>query len=72
MSTAARGHGPLARLRYCLKRTATFLYGPADLPDEVDPITRMDEEMGVDPQPRDEPHRSERQRSYEALPREHE
>lgn len=72
MTDAAQDRGPLARLRYCFKRTATFLYGPADLPDEVDPITNMDEDMGVDPHPREEPHTSERQRSYEALPREHE
>jgi len=62
-------HGPLARIGYWFKRTATFLYGPADLPHDVDPIVTMDEEMGNDPDPAPEPHRSDRQRSYDELPR---
>jgi hypothetical protein len=62
-------HGPLSRIGYWFKRTATFLYGPADLPAEVDPIVSMDEEMGNDTDARPAPQRSERQRSYDELPR---
>jgi hypothetical protein len=72
-SESAPKHGPLANIGYWIKRTATYLYGPADLPDDVDPIAQMDDEMGVETQPHDEPHVSERQQAYDNLPRsEHE
>jgi len=73
MSTPAhRRHGPVATIGYLVKRTATFLYGPADLPDDVDPIVQMDKEMGVDTHPADEPHVTDRQRAFDSLPRDHE
>jgi hypothetical protein len=65
-------HGPFAWIGYAFKRTATLLYGPADLPDEVDPIVKLDEEMGNDPKPKPEPHVSDGQRAYDNLPRGHE
>jgi len=71
-SEKSERHGPFAWIGYVFKRTATFLYGPADLPDEVDPLMKMDEEIGLDPDPKDQPHVSERQRSYDNLPRGHE
>lgn len=61
---------PFVRLGLWIKRTATFIYGPADLPDEVDPVAEIDRELGRDPQPpQSRPKLSERQQSYENLPR---
>ena len=60
---------PFVRLGLWIKRTATFIYGPAELRDEVDPITEIDRELGRDPRPAPEPRLSERQQAYENLPR---
>ena len=68
-SKPENGRGPLARVGYCIKRTAIFIYGPADLPDDVDPITQLDRKMGVDTHPHRDPHESAHQRAYNRLPR---
>ncbi|MBI1376499.1 MAG: hypothetical protein GC157_03310 [Frankiales bacterium] len=65
-------HGPLATARYRIKRLFTFLYGPADLRDEVDPISLMDKEMGRTHEPAEPVEPNERQKSYSRLPRQHE
>lgn len=72
MPASERRPGPLRRAGLCMKRLATALYGPADLPDEVDPLTDVDAELGKDTHPEEPPHRSERQIAYDNLPREHE
>jgi hypothetical protein len=64
--------GALKRAGLWIKRTATFLYGPPDLPDEVDPVADLDERLGRDPHPTQDPKLTERQQSYENLPRGHE
>ncbi len=61
--------GPLATIGYALKRTATFFWGPADLREEVDPLVQLDAEHGVERQEPAPPQPSERQRSYDQLPR---
>lgn len=61
--------GPLASIGYVLKRTATFFWGPADLREEVDPLVQLDAEHGVEPAEPADPKASERQRSYDQLPR---
>jgi hypothetical protein len=61
--------GLLASIGYALKRTATFFWGPADLREEVDPLVQLDAEHGVGPSEPAEPKPSERQRSYDQLPR---
>ena len=73
MATTSRvRRGPFARLATFLKRMATFVWGPAELPTDVDPIVALDRERGIDPRPLDEPHPSERQQSLDRLPRGHE
>jgi hypothetical protein len=69
MSRSDQRRGPLASIGYALKRTATFFWGPADLRDEVDPLVQLDAEQGVAPAEPAEPRLTERQRSYENLPR---
>lgn len=65
----SRRRGPIASIGYALKRTALFFWGPADQRDEVDPIVALDREHGIErPEPKG-PQRSERQRSYDNLPR---
>ena len=69
MSGSEQRRGPIAAIGYALKRTATFFWGPADLRPEVDPLVQLDREQGVEPSSPAAPHRSERQRSYDELPR---
>ncbi|HET7900376.1 MAG TPA: hypothetical protein VFL59_04260 [Candidatus Nanopelagicales bacterium] len=69
MSGTEQGRGPFASIGYAFKRVATFFWGPADLREEVDPIVALDREQGVEPSPPAEPRPTERQRSYDNLPR---
>jgi hypothetical protein len=69
MSTAQPKQGLLASIGYALKRTATFVWGPAELREEVDPIVALDAEQGVERPEPEGPRLTERQRSYENLPR---
>ena len=69
MTSTGPRRGPLAAIGYALKRTATFFWGPADLRDEVDPLVQLDQDQGVERPVPEEPRLTERQRSYENLPR---
>jgi len=72
MSTSSRSPGPLKRIGLRLKKAATVVYGPSELPDGIDPVKNIDRELGKQPasdrapQP---PKRSERQQSYDELPK---
>lgn len=60
----------LKRMGLAVTRAATFVYGPAEIRRDVDPVVQLDRERGVDPGPsRPEPTLSERQQSYQNLPR---
>ncbi len=59
----------LVRAGLAIKRAATFVYGPAEIRPASDPVVQIDRERGVQPDPRREPKLSERQQSYENLPR---
>jgi hypothetical protein len=60
----------LKRMGLAIKRAATFVYGPAEIRRDVDPVVQIDRERGVDPAPsKPEPKLSERQQAYENLPR---
>jgi hypothetical protein len=61
----------LARIGLAIKRAATFVYGPAEIRPDVDPIVQIDRERGAEPTPetRPAPRLSERQQSYQDLPR---
>jgi hypothetical protein len=65
--------GPLKRFGLRAKKWATFVYGPAELPRDIDPVKRIDdEELGQTPTselPPKPPVRSERQKSYDELPK---
>jgi hypothetical protein len=52
-----------------IKRAATFVYGPAEIRRDVDPVVRLDRERGLEPEPKPAPKLSERQQAYEDLPR---
>lgn len=69
MSSSEPRRGLLASIGYVFTRTATFFWGPADLREEVDPIVRLDAEQGIEPTEPEPPKLSERQQSYENLPR---
>jgi hypothetical protein len=67
---SAPTRNPFARLGLWIKRTLTFIYGPAEMRDETDPIVEIDRELGRDTHPQHEPPKlSERQQSYQDLPR---
>jgi hypothetical protein len=72
MSTSSASPGPLKRLGLRLKKAATVVYGPSELPDDVDPVKNIDRGLGQTPssdEPLEPPKRSERQRSYDELPK---
>lgn len=68
-----RTPGPLKRFGLRAKKWATFVYGPSELPRDIDPVKRIDDEqLGQTPtseQPPAPPQRSERQKSYDELPK---
>lgn len=59
----------VVRTGLAIKRAVTFVYGPAEIRPEVDPIVQLDRERGADTTPKPAVELTERQQSYENLPR---
>ena len=59
----------LVRAGLAIKRAATFVYGPAEIRPESDPIVQLDRERGADTTPKPAVELTDRQQSYQDLPR---
>jgi hypothetical protein len=60
---------PVVRLGLWIKRAATFVYGPAEIRPQVDPVVDLDRQLGREPQEPVPPKLTERQQPYQDLPR---